>query len=92
MSKPSCPHCRKGLMPFELPDNTGWQTDFHVACFNDDCSYYTDGWEWMREQYNQNASYRYAFNPSTKSSLLIPVWSDQATRENIVPDEEGDTP
>jgi hypothetical protein len=43
----------------------------------------------MREQYQQQASYRYAFNPVTASSLMIPVWSDDATREMIDDPEDG---
>ena len=38
-----CPHCNKPLQPFELPDNTGWQTDFQLACFNDECPYFVRG-------------------------------------------------
>jgi hypothetical protein len=44
----------------------------------------------MMEQYMQNASYRYMVNPTTGTSSSIPVWSDSATRENIVEDAEGD--
>ena len=42
----------------------------------------------MKEQFNQNVSYRYAMNPETGGELAIPVWSDSATRERIVDDEE----
>ena len=44
----------------------------------------------MREQYNQNASYRYMVNPTTGGASMIPVWSDTATREMIVEEPEGD--
>jgi hypothetical protein len=44
----------------------------------------------MKEQFKQNASYRYAINPSTGASSPLPVWSDTATREMIVDEEEGD--
>ena len=84
-----CPHCDQKLHPFELPDNTGWQSDFHLACFNDDCPYYRRGWDWMMEQYKQKASYRFAVNPNSGATLMIPVWSDEATREMIVEADEG---
>jgi hypothetical protein len=43
----------------------------------------------MKEQYNQKASYRYALNPKNGSSLMIPVWDDDATRMMIVDDSGG---
>ncbi len=86
MDRPSCPHCSRALQPFLLPDNTGWQTDLHVACFNDECPYYKRGWEWMKTRYNQRASYRHAINPTTGASLPIPVWSESAARDMIVDD------
>ena len=90
MEHPVCPHCGEKLQAFSLPDNTGWQGDFQLACFNDECPYYKEGWVWMQEQYSQNASYRYTLNPRTGASMQIPVWSATATREMIVEeDDEG---
>ena len=60
-----------------------------ISCFNNDCPYYKRGWEWMKEQYNQDASYRYALNPNNGASLMIPVWDDEATRKMIVDDSGG---
>jgi hypothetical protein len=73
-----------------VPDEATWDEEFFFVCFDDDCSYYKSGWEWMKQQYNQQASYRYAVNPETGSALMIPVWSASATREMIVNDVEGD--
>lgn len=87
---PPCPHCGSRLLKWRVPEDATWVEEHFFVCFNDDCSYYVKGWEWMKEQYRQNASYRYAFNPGTRSSLLIPVWSATATREMIVDEEEGD--
>jgi hypothetical protein len=42
----------------------------------------------MKEQYNQTASYRYMINPTTGSESQIPVWSDEATREMIVEEDD----
>jgi hypothetical protein len=92
MTDPSrtCPHCGSKLKTWRVPDEATWVEEFFYVCFNDDCPYYKKGWDWMMEQYNQKASYRYALNPDTGEALMIPVWSDVATREMIVEDEEGD--
>ena len=77
-------------MKWRVPDGSSWNEEFFFVCFNDECPYYKKGWEWMKEQYNQNASYRYTLNPVTGASFQIPVWSDDATREMIVDDAQGD--
>jgi len=84
----TCPHCGSALKKWLVPDGASWTEEFFFVCFNDECSYYQQGWEWMKEQYNQTASYRYTLNPSTGASTMIPVWSDTATREMIVEDDE----
>ncbi len=85
----TCPHCGSRLKKWRVPDEASWTEEFFFACFNDDCSYYKDGWKWMMEQYSQQASYRYMVNPTTGTSSMIPVWSDTATREMIIEDNEG---
>ncbi len=85
----TCPHCGSRLKKWLVPDGASWDDAFFFVCFNDDCSYYKEGWEWMMEQYSQEASYRYTINPATGASSMIPVWSDSATREMIVEETEG---
>jgi len=86
----TCPHCGSTLKKWLVPDEATWDEEFFFVCFDDDCSYYKSGWEWMKQQYNQQASYRYALNPENGSNLMIPVWSETATREMIAEDAEGD--
>ena len=86
----TCPHCGSTLKKWLVPDEATWDEEFFFVCFDDDCSYYKSGWEWMKQQYNQQASYRYALKPVNGSSLMIPVWSATATREMIVEDAEGE--
>ncbi len=87
----TCPHCGVRLNKWRVPEGASWTEEFFFVCFNDECSYFRDGWEWMKSQYNQKASYRYMFNPSTGASSPLPVWSDSAMREMIVDEsEEGD--
>ena len=85
-----CPHCKSKLKKWRVPPDASWDEQFFYACFNDECSYYIKGWKWMEEQFSQKASYRFAINPTTGGHLPLPVWSDIATREMIVEDDEGD--
>ena len=84
MDVPRCPHCNDPLQPFELPDNTGWQTEFHAACFNDECPYYRHGWEWMESRFGVKSSYRFRINPATGKALPIGVWSPDALKNRIL--------
>jgi hypothetical protein len=92
MAKPSrsCPHCGSRLKKWLVPDGASWDEPYFFVCFDDDCSYYCEGWVWMEEQYGQHASYRFAVSPKTGATLMIPVWSASATREMIVEDVEGE--
>lgn len=85
-----CPHCETRLNKWRVPEETSWSEPYFYVCFNNDCSYYIEGWVWMEEQYKQKASYRYMINPSTGGSSSLPVWSDNAAREMIVDHDEGD--
>mgnify|MGYP001546950068 CR=1 FL=1 len=81
---PVCPHCNENLQPFELPDNTGWQTDFQLACFNDDCPYFIRGWEHMQEKYAVKASYRFRVDPANGKASPLAVWSSDAIKDRIL--------
>ncbi len=85
-----CPHCGHRLKKWRVPPGATWSEEFFFVCFNDGCSYYRKGWTWIKEQYNQVASYRYMVNPTTGASSPLPVWSDSATREMIVEDDAGE--
>ena len=88
----TCPHCGTRLAKWLVPEEATWDEEFFYVCFNDQCSYYKEGWAWMKQQYNQTASYRFALQPATGAASMIPVWSDAATREMIVEDTEGGAP
>ena len=85
----TCRHCGSSLNKWLVPDGASWDEEYFYVCFNDECSYYQNGWTWMESQYSQKASYRYMVNPATGASSPLPVWSDTATREMIVEDGEG---
>ena len=83
-----CPHWGDQLKGFSVPDDTQWVEKVHFVCFNDDCSYYREGWEWMEQQYGAKASYRYrVIDPDTGVSAPLAVWSEDALRDRIVDDE-----
>ena len=84
METPKCPHCHSSLLPFSLPETGGWQTDFHVACFNDDCPYYKQGWERMEQRYGVRSSYRFRIDPATGKASPLAVWSPEALRSRIL--------
>jgi len=84
MAKPCCPHCHGLLQPFELPEEGGWDSKFHLACFNDECSYYANGWKWMEERYGVKSSYRYRLDPVSGESSPLAVWSPDALKDRIL--------
>ena len=86
-----CPHCGHLLVRVTMPDNSGWQEPYHLACFNDDCSYYRKGWDWMYEHYRVRASYRYRIDPVSKATSPLPVWSSTAHRDRILEDDAIDS-
>ena len=86
----ACPHCGSRLKKWRVPEDATWSEEFFFVCFNDECPYYQQGWIWMKQRYNQHASYRHAVNPSTGASMPLPVWSSSAIREMIVDDGEGE--
>ena len=89
---PKCPHCSTPLQPFELPDNTGWNGELQLACFNDECPYFVRGWQHMEEHYAVRASYRYRVDPATGNSSPLAVWSVDAVKDRILKtDDTSDT-
>lgn len=82
-----CPHCHEPLKRFALPDNTGWQEPYHLACFNDACPYFRNGWVWMFDRYGVKSSYRHRVIPTTGASSPLPVWSRDALKDRIIEDD-----
>lgn len=81
-----CPHCQQEMLRWYTPPDSTWGTPYQYVCFNDECSYYQRGWEWMQKQYNKKASYRHRMNPYGKDSGPVPVWSPDALRARIIPE------
>ena len=86
-----CPHCSKPLLAFTVPDASTYGETMHWACFNDDCPYYREGWQWMAEKYAATASYRYRVTDAAGACACpLAVWSNTAVRDLIVSDEEAE--
>ena len=88
----TCPHCGSRLAKWLVPEDTNRSEEFLFVCFSDDCPYYREGWSWMKEQFSQQASYRYMVSPVTGAASMVPVWSPDALRELIVDEPQGDPP
>ena len=81
---PKCPHCQTEMSKWMPPDDSGWDPRYHYVCFNDDCSYYVKGWEWMKSKYEQHASYRHRLDPESNTEGPLAVWSPGAHRGRII--------
>lgn len=79
-----CPHCGKEMDKWTIPAASSWDAEFHYVCFNDECVYFVTGWQWMREKYQANASYRHCVDPATGCSRPLPVWSADALKDQII--------
>lgn len=79
-----CPYCNQTMRKWFPPEGSNWGLHFQLVCFNDECSYYIKGWDWMKTQFNQQASYRHRYDPQTGEKGPLPVWSPSALKELIV--------
>jgi len=74
------------MLRWENPQLASWSGEYQLVCFNDECSYFIRGWEWMQSRFNVCASYRHRIDPVTGEAGPLPVWSRQALKTNIIPD------
>jgi len=81
---PKCPHCGEPLQAFAIPEEGGWDSTFHVACFNDDCTYFVRGRQRMEDVYGVKVSYRYRIDPASGQSSPLAVWSRDAIKDRIL--------
>ena len=69
-------------MPFG--GSTTWTSEFLYVCFNDKCTYFVNGWDWMWNNYHRSVSYRHALDPATGRTSPIPVSSNASMKDGIV--------
>jgi len=67
-----------------MPEAAAYDSPYHWACFNNDCGYFREGWDWMLQNYRARASYRYRVDPSTGKVSPLGVWSEDALLDQIV--------
>ena len=83
--KPVCPHCGSPLRAFRMPEESAWGAAPHLACFNDDCPYFREGWDWMRDNFCVRASYRYRITGAEGGQVTpLAVWSETAFLDRII--------
>jgi hypothetical protein len=72
------------MKKWRVPVQSTWANEFFYVCFNDQCPYFIHGWEHMWEQQQTRASYRCKLDPETGKCDPIPVWSNDALKDNII--------
>lgn len=83
MEKYICKHCGSELKKVNLPPDTDFNCAYIYVCMNDECGYYTRGWEWMRSHYNVTGSYRYKINPFYGDDGPLPVQSPYTWKDMV---------
>ena len=79
-----CPHCGVRMKKWMPSDYSTWGGEKQYVCFNDDCSYYVRGWDWMMEHRLTKASYRHRHNPRTGKSGPLPVFSPDDFKNDVI--------
>jgi len=87
--KHTCPHCNQELTlchapPVHVGDGLGWGSEFLFICLNDECSLYTNGWEFVENQYGHVGSYRHMEIPNSNESYNMMVAGAGAFTGSIV--------
>ena len=91
MDKPICPHCKKEMSLWEVPDipmgdGLGWGTPYLFVCFNDECSSFKKGWDEIKESMEFSASYRCINSPGDKHFEYMPVFSSLGGTGQVLDD------
>lgn len=83
-----CPHCGKKMSKWRTPAApftfSSWGGDFLYVCFNDECPYFVQGWQWMWEKFQRKASYRCMCNQATGKIGALAVASYSALKDGII--------
>jgi hypothetical protein len=69
-------------------DGLGWGSEYLFVCLNDECPLFTNGWEFIENQYGHVGSYRYMELPDSTESYNMMVAGKAAFTGSIVDVEE----
>jgi hypothetical protein len=72
------------MKKWKVPEGSTWPNEYFYVCFNDDCSYFVQGWQHMLEQQQASASYRCRLDPDSGKYVPLPVWSSDALKDSII--------
>jgi hypothetical protein len=81
---PICPYCNQKMKKWKVPECSTWPSEFFYVCFNDDCSYFIEGWQHLWKQQQTRASYRCRLDPDSGKCVPLPVWSPDALKDGII--------
>ncbi len=87
--KHTCPHCKEELTlchapPMHVGDGLGWGSEFLFICLNNECSLFTNGWDFVENQYGHVGSYRHMEIPNSNENYNMMVAGASAFTGNIV--------
>jgi hypothetical protein len=88
-TKYTCPYCLKPMSRWANPQMSCWSSKYQYVCFNDECPYFVQGWDWMETHFHIRVSYRHRFDPMTGDSGPLPVWSKGALRNYVVTERDS---
>lgn len=80
-----CPYCDTELKKWKVPQNifTEWPNECFYICFNDECSYYSRGWDILAKQ-GSTCTYRLMYDPLTDCCTPIPVMNSNMLKDGII--------
>ncbi|MCP4116534.1 MAG: zinc ribbon domain-containing protein [Desulfobacteraceae bacterium] len=92
LEKPVCPHCKKEMSLWEVPDiavgdGLGWGTPYLFVCFNDECPSFKQGWDNLQETMEHTASYRCINSPGDDNFEYMPVFSSIGGTGQVLDDD-----
>jgi len=79
-----CPYCNLEMKKWRTPPLSTWSAEYFYVCFNDECSYYIEGWNYMQQSTRVACSYRHRYDPETGACGPLPVWSPDAGKDAII--------
>ena len=88
IERPNCPHCGAKMDKWRTPDFGTWSDDYHWVCFNDECSYFINGWKVMEETRGMECSYRHMCGQYGQKTGPLSVPSKDMGKGSILVDED----